>query len=201
MNPSRLFCVYIGAQRSVSVLPTLKRLHKFINLPIPSLQPSLLRFRFVYPVYPSRFVISLFLEAPSCILPISILFHVVSAEVPHLLGLDSLDSNRIVADTVLNRLVKRTFVQDLHSSPTYAIDYWFIPLHLISTHVYAPLLLPSISSHFSHHQLSMLQNNFLHPSVDKLLNLIRHAHPDELHAETRRILQDLTAPLRPLSTD
>lgn len=63
----------------------------------------------------------------------------------------------------------------------------------MGTHVYAPLLFPSIYSQLSRHQLYKLHKNFFHPSVEKLLNLIRSAHRDDAHAETRRILQDLSA--------
>lgn len=63
------------------------------------------------------------------------------------------------------------------------------------------------SIHFTPIQLHKLRRQFFHPSVEKLLNLIKKAHPEHATKETRQALQDIisrcdpcqqtqTAPLR-----
>lgn len=75
----------------------------------------------------------------------------------------------------------------------YAVDGWYIQPYRIGTHLYTPLLLPSIPTILTRHQLSELDQSFFQPSVDNLFKLIRRAHPEEAHDDTRDILEDFTA--------
>lgn len=93
-------------------------------------------------------------------------------------------------DTVLNRLSKRTIVKGHYNFPTCAIEEWYIILHRMITHVYAPI--PSITSPRA--SKSNINHQYLfHPSVEKKLKIIRRASPEEENYNTHHIMEDFTA--------
>lgn len=66
------------------------------------------RFRFGDVTFNSMGQVSLPLPTPEGVAPISVVFDIVPADVLALLGLDVLDRERLVADTVFLRLAHRT---------------------------------------------------------------------------------------------
>ncbi len=83
--------------------------------------------RFGDETFSSLGIISLPLATPNGVIPIMIHFDVVQADVPALLGMDILDREQLVADTVFNRLARRAAIKDKDSRTVYVAD-WFIPL-------------------------------------------------------------------------
>lgn len=81
------------------------------------------------------------MTTPYEISPIDVLLDVSKVVVPSLLGFDVLENQQLVADTILNSLVKGTIIAETSIHDSYVIDDWFFPLHRIDNHVY-----PSMST-------------------------------------------------------
>lgn len=63
------------------------------------------------------------LATPSVIQPINVTFDVFRKDNPTLLGIYVMDSEKITADTVLNRLVTRSVLNDNNNRPAFCLDY------------------------------------------------------------------------------
>lgn len=116
---------------------------------------------------------------------------VVSADIQALLGMDVLDSECLIADTVASRLVKGAKYLDQDGSLDY-FDEWYFPLFRCrGNHVYAKMDCPT-SLLFTRSPLHKINRKFFYPSPVKLSNLLRRSRPEETTPETLNILQDLS---------
>ena len=129
----------------------------------------------------------MYLKTPPGFHSIVVCSDVVTVDVPPLLRLDVLDSESLVADTVINRLVHRTYIPG-NAQQHYVMNDWSVPLKRIDDHVYVEMSHPS-SVNFTRAQLEKIHKNFFHPTVDKLFNLIKRAQHDEATPETKQILE------------
>ena len=122
--------------------------------------------------------------------PIFVQMDVVNADIPALLGMDILDRESLIADTVANRLTKRSVVHD--NGSYFYFDEWYMPLFRSkSGHVYVEIDC-STTVMFTRSQLGKLHKQFFHPSGEKLFNLLKRARPDEKTPERLETLQDLS---------
>ena len=160
---SRGFCVDIGAPKSCIGLRELKSIFSRFGRRVPQLKWSPNRFRFADTSYNSLGKVSLPLATPPSGPPIVAEMDIVNADIPALLGLHVLDREALMANTVANRLTRRSLVQN-NSSFLY-LDEWHVPLlRSESGHVYAEMDCPS-SVMFTRPQLGRLHKQFFHPSV------------------------------------
>jgi hypothetical protein len=103
---------------------------------------------------------------------------VVSTDIPFLVGLDTLDSLGITADTVMNVL----------KCPG---DEWSLPLVRKLGHVY----LEWNDFHdilFTKEQLKRMHLSFYHPSNQSIVNLIKKGRPEQLDQDTLKILEEIS---------
>ena len=185
------FCVDIGAPKSVAGKREINRLLATLGNHHRQIRPSSNRFRFGDETFESLGKISLPLATPRGAPRILVDFDIVQADVPALLGMDVLDREELVADTVFHRLAHRA-AYDIEDGRKMYVDFWFIPLkRSISRHVYAPVD-PGIRTNFTRAQLHKLHRQFYHPSADKLFNLLLKARPEQATTETLEILKDIS---------
>lgn len=185
------FCVDIGAPRSVVGLRELNRLLTATNTHKKHIRRSSNRFRFGDQSFESLGCISLPLPTPRGVHPIVVDFDIVKAHVPPLLGMDVLDREELVADTVFRRLARRS-TRMLDDGATAYVDDWYVPLvRSQSGHVYVPFDRESRCL-FTRAQLHKLHKQFFHPSATKLFNLMKRARPEHATPETLEILKDIS---------
>jgi len=102
----------------------------------------------------------------------------ISSDIPLLIGLDILDEYGWNVLTVENKL---------QCVP----ENWFMPIHRREGHVVVEW--DSVhETYYTRDQLHNLHLHFMHPSMDKLCNLLKRATPSELNLETRSILGDIS---------
>ena len=148
------------------------------------------RFRFADTTFKSLGTVTIPLAAPAGIKPIPVVLDIVDADIPALLGLDVLDKESLVADTVTNLLTKRTLLRLQNGQHRYR-DEWSIPLlRSRSRHVYAEMDFTP-STFFTRAQLTKIHRQFFHPSAEKLFKLLHRARPDEATPEALKILKDI----------
>ena len=165
------FCVDIGAPKSCIGLKELKSVFASFGRRIPQLKWSPNRFRFADTSYDSLGKASLPLATPPGKPTIFVEVDVVKADIPALLGLDVLDREFLMADTVANRLTKRGVAQD--NGSCFYFDEWHVTLlRSKSGHVYVEMDC-STSMMFTKSQLTKLHKQFFHPSAEKLFNLLK----------------------------
>ena len=149
------------------------------------------RFRFGDESFQSLSRISLPLATPPGGKPILVYFDIVQANIPPLLGMDVLYREKLVADTVFNRLARRS-AKDIEDGRLTYVDEWFIPLFSsLSQQVYVPFNCVA-RNHFTKAQLNKLRSQFFHPSATRLFNLLRKARPKDSTPETLLILRDIS---------
>ena len=102
---------------------------------------------------------------------------VISADVPLLLGLDTLDREQLVADNVDNVLDSRR-----HG--------WKLPLTRKNGHMY--LAWEPCSTLFTRAELRRMHLHFFHPSARKLFNILKRARLVETTPETHKILKQIS---------
>ena len=90
-NRPLVFCVDIGAPKSVVGRQEFEGIFRRHGLPIPRLLPSYTRFRFADTTFKSLGNLAIPLATPPGIKPLRVLLDVVEADVPALLGLDFLE--------------------------------------------------------------------------------------------------------------
>ena len=155
------FYMDIGAPKSCIGLRELKSIFSRFGRRIPQLKWSQNRFRFADTSYNSIGKVSLPLATPPSGPPIVVEMDVVNADIPALLGLNVLDREALMADTVANRLTRRSLVQN-NGSFLY-LDKWHVPLlRSESGHVYVEMDCPS-SVMFRRSQLGKLHKQFFTP--------------------------------------
>ena len=149
------------------------------------------RFRFADRLFDSLGKVTLFLSTPSGIPPIRVVLDVVRANIPALLGMDVLDREALIADTVAGRLTKRVKTKSKEGQEQF-VDEWSVPLYRApSRHVFARMHF-AFATFFARSQLLKLHKQFFHPSAQKLFNLLCRARPEEATPETLSILEDLS---------
>ena len=145
--PSRILRGH-WSPKSVIGKRELNRLLRATNKHSRDIRRSGHRFRFGDESFPSLGRISLPLATPSGIEPIFVDFDIGDADIPALLGMDVLDGEQFVADTVFHRLARRS-AQKLQDGRQAYFDEWFIPLMTAkSRHVYVPIATAS-TIHFT----------------------------------------------------
>lgn len=131
------------------------------------------------------------LETPTKIPSIPVVFYEVSADILHLLGLDILDAENLLSDTVINWINFRKIIACEGSSPRYEIYDWYMQMKGICTNLFVNICRPTIQVNFTRHKVSKKHGTFFHPCVGKVLKIIRRSRSDEAQKETRRILEDI----------
>ncbi|CDF34787.1 unnamed protein product [Chondrus crispus] len=109
-----------------------------------------------------------------CYLPFWV--DVVDADVPLLFGLDLLDRHKLVADNTDNVLVSK-------------IGGWQVPIVRAHGHMFVRWDLHEVM--YTRTELERLHLHFFHPSVQKLLNLLKRGTPDRVKNDTPTIIQDI----------
>ena len=170
-----------------------REIDRFVHnhrIPVKETSSSRNSYRFADTILPSVGRAELFLDTPPGIPPVGVTLGIVNASVPALLGMDVLDKESLVVDTVSHSLRKRVPVKD-SADVTHFVDLWSIPLlRSRSNHVYAGIC-TSVPVLFTKPQLQKLHRQFFHPSAMKLFNLLRKARPEEATTETLQILEDI----------
>lgn len=98
------FFVDTGAPTSVIGLKELRRLANEYGRDLLRLRRSMKTFRFSDTTFESLGQVEIPLATPNHVHPIMVTLDVVSRDVPALLGLEMLDSESLIADTVMNKL-------------------------------------------------------------------------------------------------
>lgn len=80
-----------------------------------------------------------------------------------------LNAEKLLADTILNRLTKKTIKQCEYSSPTYAIDDWYFTIKRIGTQGFVQIIKHTIPINFTPEQISKLHQTFFHTSLEKTI--------------------------------
>lgn len=106
---------------------------------------------------------------------------VVDTHIPFLLGLDILDREKLVADNVKNVLDSRR-------------DNWQLPIRRKCRHMFFEW--GPYDVRFTRSELQKLHLHFFHANVQKLYNLIKRARPDEVNADTKKMLEEITEACR-----
>lgn len=128
-----------------------------------NLTPSSTTFRFGDGKYESLGKLAIRIPTPNKSY-IPLLIDVVSADVPHLLGLDRLDEEQIVPNNVTNQLEKDD-------------GSWTMPITRKRGHLF--MTWGSSTVLFTKYELQKLHRHLYHPSSNKLFNLIKRARPDQ----------------------
>ena len=192
-NRCRRFCVDISAPKSVIGRKELCRIFSEQNLRVPELQSTAHKHRFWFEdeLFDSLGRVTHYLATQIGVPLIPVELDVVQADVPALLGMDILDREGLIADTVANCLTKRVKVSS-ETGLVQCVDEWSTSLDIApSKHAYAKMSF-SFGTFFARSQLWKLHKQFFHPSAQKLFNLLRKARPEEATPETLSVLEDLT---------
>jgi hypothetical protein len=104
---------------------------------------------------------------------------VVKAEVPFLIGLDTLDAVAMIVDTVENEF----------RAPKAG---WSVPIIRKFGHVYLEWR-PTDKIMFTRHDLQKVQHNTLHPTNQTLIELIKGAKREDFDEGGKKILQVISA--------
>ena len=118
-RPLPAFCVDIGAPKSIFGRKELNRIFVSQGISLKPLLGSRNRFRFADATFKSIGRVKIPLATLPGIPAIPVTMDVVDADIPALLGLDALDKEFLVADTVANRLTKRVPVKSNNGPQTY----------------------------------------------------------------------------------
>ena len=141
------------------------------------------RFRFADDIKPSVGVVEIFLPTSDGVL--EFLVDIVDADVPLLIGLDILDAYNLVVNNVDNRLEQRTKAGFNHNSNV----MWTIPLVRKRGHLFVEF---DYVVSFTFAELKKLHRSFVHPSAEKLFQLIRRAQPANADTNTKRTIQEIS---------
>jgi hypothetical protein len=172
-------CVDTGAPRTVCGKRAAQALCDNLGIRF-DLLPSFNRFKFASEVCPSMGRIHIPLQTPAGNKSLQV--EIVDTDIPLLLGLDFMDGMKVNANTLTNRLE--------------SCEGWSFPLTRFGGHIYLDWS-ELHNTMFNESQLEKLHRQFYHPSADKLYNLIKRARPDQVHDETRNILQEITSTCHP----
>jgi hypothetical protein len=115
---------------------------------------------------------------PAMRVPVELNVDVIGADVPFLVGLDTMDALAITTDTVLNVL----------KCPK---EGWSIPLVRKHGHVFLEWQ-KGIDVYFTKDELKKMHRSFCHPPNQSLLNLIKKGKPEELVSNTLQVLEEIS---------
>jgi hypothetical protein len=121
------------------------------------------------------------LQTPDGVIGLSI--DIVDVDVHLLLGFDMLDAHRLVINNVDNLLEKRADMKE-------GSIEWTLPLIRQHGHLFIRYQIHIIN--FSDSELLKLHKHFVHPSVEKIFQLIKRARPAEADLHTRDVLERIT---------
>lgn len=158
---------------------------------MPKVKDSPKTFRFRDESFQSLGIITLPLPTPDGVRHIMVEFDIVLVDVPAFLGLDVLDCEKIVADTVFNRLSNRIGCNIGDGNMGY-MDEWFITLFRASIGHFDVIVIRGISTHFTRVQLQKIHRKLFHLSVDKMFNLLLKTRPEDATPETIEIMEDIS---------
>lgn len=107
---------------------------------------------------------------------------VVSADVPALHGLDVLDKESLIVETVTNRLTKRMLLsgpknEDDMPLADVVVDKWWVLSLRYAGHINNSISLTS-PTFFARNQLHKLHRQFVHTSSEKLYNQLKRSGPE-----------------------
>ena len=184
------FLAHIGATKSCIGRKELNRICNAAGFRLKPLSPSNNRFRFADSTYDFLGKATIPLLTPPGVPSIPVELDVVQADIPALLEMDIFDKESITPCTASNRLIKKIpFEKD---GKKIYIEEWSAPLRRSSSgHMYAEMHFPT-SMFFTQTQLHKIHRHFLHPSAQKLFNLLKRARPEDPTHETLKVLEDLT---------
>ena len=135
------------------------------------------KFRFASLLKTSLGKIPILITTPNGLLRMNV--DIVREDIPLLMGINFMDENGLQFLSVRNEL------QCVH-------DDWTMPVTRRGGHGY--LCWEPISSvMFNKAQLLRLHQHLLHPSVQKLYNLLQRAKPEDMTPNTKEILQEITS--------
>lgn len=102
---------------------------------------------------------------------------VINIDVPFLIGLDVLDTEKLVADNVDNKLTSRCYG-------------WSIPITRRNKHMYITAL-----NHHSIHTVraKKMHQHFWHTSASKLYNLLKRMKPEATNEKTLTVFKEIQA--------
>lgn len=106
---------------------------------------------------------------------------VIDTDIPFLLGLNILGREKFVADNVKDVLENRR-------------DNWQLPIRRKCGHMFVEW--GPCDVRFSRSELQKLHLHFFHANVQKLYNLLKRARPDELNADTKKMLEEIAEACR-----
>ena len=130
-------------------------------------------------------------KPPFRVAPVYLQQEDVQADIPAVLGMQVLDSESLIADTVVNRLTKRERLQYKEGTIGYFGEWSMLIVRPKSNHVFTQTcFLPKIYS--TRAQLWKLHWQFFDPSAQKLFNHLRRARPEEATPETLNTLRNLS---------
>jgi hypothetical protein len=175
----------IGTTRSVIGLRAARKVVRAAGQRL-SLTPSNRSLRFGVQVHRSLGSIHINVPTPSGIL--SFEADVIQANVPLLIGLETLDSNRLQVLALFNQLQ--------HVPPPGSrVRPWLLPLFRRGGHIHRRFhpLGDAQGIHYSRHQLTKLHRHLYHPSAEELYQVARRANPDDLPPDTRAVLTEISA--------
>jgi hypothetical protein len=138
-------------------------------------------FKFANAVLLSIGTIQYLLPTPEGNIPITL--ENFDGDVRLLVGLDVLDRHRLVPNNVDDVLELRTAMKE---GTDVSDVVWRIPLVRRHGHLYIEGFVRVCN--FSHSELQTLHKHYLHPSADRLYNILRWARPNETDSGTRKIL-------------
>ena len=166
-----------GAENTVGGIRQYKAYCDHTKLPPKKMEPSQKSFKFGDQVVTSLGIARIrfptddagsYFEYPS---------DIVNIDIPLLFGLDSMKRFGTRVDEVENKVTSKD-----HG--------WSASLTYKNGHLYREW--PGATILFNRAELEKLHRRFAHPSVEKLMNLLRRAKPTEVDSQTAKILQEIT---------
>lgn len=172
----------IGAPRSVIGIRAARKILRQSGQRF-ALRPSHRRFKFGETAVKSLGSCNIEIPTPGGI--VEVRTDVVNQDLPFLIGLDVLDSERLNVLTVTNEL---ECVQSGRSMG------WMMPVVRRGGHVHLDFVPPNAATRafYSENQLTRLHRALYHPSATKLYALLKRADPDKLPADTRDVLEKIS---------
>jgi hypothetical protein len=134
--------------------------------------------RFRFGVQPSHTLGTMLVTFPVGSHMVQLEVPVVPLDVPLLIGLDVMSR----FDTALRPAKRKAYVGNEYSEVSLRFD----------GHLIWPCHPSAMSTFYSKNQLRRLHRHFLHPSAQKLMNLLSRASPADMNEESMRFIREIT---------
>lgn len=123
------FCINLEAKKSVTGVKALHRIYSSVQMRALPLKASVAtnNSMFAVKLFDSIERIKLFMPRPREFSSNIIELYAAQTDTPALIGMDALDKEGLVADTVANRLTNRVKVQDKQMTDLHIYE-WSVPL-------------------------------------------------------------------------